>query len=276
VFDVHTHLSIPQLSPRLCSSRYISKMRSSFGVLSRAKMQRSLEQRYAIRFCAKLGKSSTETLQLLRTAYGDAVLSSAQVLRWHKTFKDSRESVEDKQCTGRPSASRNENDVARVKAVLDRDRRLSVRLIAEEVGLPKTDVHRIITEDLHMRKICAKLVLKNLSDEQKDSRVLVSRELLDRVTSEPDFLQRVITGDKTWVFEYDPTTKRQSWEWQTSQSPRPKKARMSKSRVKSMLIIFLSERNCSQGVCVTRTDCESNILPTGTRAFEKQSCVRPP
>ena len=147
-----------QLIPRLCSSRYVSKVRSSFCVLSRVKMQRSLEQRYAIKFCAKPGKSGSETLQLLRTAYGDAVLSSVQVLRWHKAFKDGRERVEDEQRAGRPSASRTENNVARVKAVLDRDRRLSVQLTAEEVGLPKTDVHRIITEDLHMRQICARLV----------------------------------------------------------------------------------------------------------------------
>ena len=46
---------------------------------------------------------------------------------------------------------------------------MSVRLIAEEVGLPKTDVHRIITENLHMRKIFAKLVPKNLSDEKKEN-----------------------------------------------------------------------------------------------------------
>jgi len=58
------------------------------------------------------------------------------------------------------------------------------------------------------------------------------------VTSEPDFLQGVITGDETWVFEYDSTTKRQSSEWHTSESPPPKAARMSKSREKSMLIIF--------------------------------------
>jgi len=70
---------LPQLSPLLCSSRYISKVRSSFCVLSRAKMRRSLEQRYAIEFCAKLRKSGSETLQLLRTAYGDAVLSSARL-----------------------------------------------------------------------------------------------------------------------------------------------------------------------------------------------------
>ena len=50
--------------------------------------------------------------------------------------------------------------MARVKVVLDRDRHLNIRLIAEELGLPKTDVHRIITEDLQMRKIYAKLVPK--------------------------------------------------------------------------------------------------------------------
>jgi hypothetical protein len=143
-------------------------VRSSFCVLTRAKIQRSLEQRYAIKFCAKLGKSDSETLQLLRTPDGDAVLSSAQVLRWHKAFKGGKVSVEDEQRAGRPSTSRTENNVARVTVVLDRDRRPSVRLIAEEVGLPKTDVYRIITEDVHMRKMCAKLVPKNLSVEQKD------------------------------------------------------------------------------------------------------------
>ena len=132
---------LPQLSPCLCSSQYISKVHSSFCVLSGAKMQLSLEQHYAIKFCAKLGKSGSETLQLLRTAYGDAVLSAAQILRWHKAFKDGRESDEDKQCTGRPSTSRSENNVAHVKAGLDRDQRLSVWLITEEVGIPKMDVH---------------------------------------------------------------------------------------------------------------------------------------
>jgi len=53
---------LPRLIPLLCSSRYVSKLHSSFCVLSRAKMQMSLEQRYAIKFCAKLGKSGSETL----------------------------------------------------------------------------------------------------------------------------------------------------------------------------------------------------------------------
>ena len=47
-----------------------------------------------------------------------------------------------------------------MRAVMAKDRRLSVRMIAEETGLNKNVVHRILTEHLHMRKICAKLVPK--------------------------------------------------------------------------------------------------------------------
>jgi hypothetical protein len=85
--------------------------------------------------------------------------------------------------------------------------------------------------------------------------VLVSRELLGRVTSEPDFMQWVITGHETWVFGYDPTTKIQSSEWHTSQSPRPKKARMSRSRVKSTLIILFIQREL-----FTRSLCHPDRL----------------
>jgi hypothetical protein len=113
----------------------------------------SLKQHCAIKFCAKLGKCGSVTLQLLRTAYGNAVLSSAQVLRWHKAFKDGKESIEDKQLAGCPSTSKTENIVAHGKAVLDRDQHVSVRLMAGKVRLPKTDDHRIITKDLHMTKI---------------------------------------------------------------------------------------------------------------------------
>ena len=54
-----------------------------------------------------------------------------------------------------------------MRAVMAKDRRMSVRMIAEETGLDKNAVNRILTEHCHMRKICAKLVPKNLSVEQK-------------------------------------------------------------------------------------------------------------
>ena len=84
------------------------------------------------------------------------------------------------------------------------------------MGLPKSIVHEIVTTELQMQKVCAKFVPKVLTNEQKENCVLISRELLGRVRGDPDFLEQVITGDETWVFEYDLETKRQSSEWHTT------------------------------------------------------------
>ena len=63
--------------------------------------------------------------------------------------------------------------------------------------------------------------------EQKANRLEICQDLLGRLEIEPNFLDKVITGDESYVFDYDPETKRQSEEWHTKSSPHPKKARMS-------------------------------------------------
>ena len=59
------------------------------------RMDVQFEQRVNIKFCVKLGKTATETLQLLRDAYGDEALSRARVFEWHRRFVLGRVSVED-------------------------------------------------------------------------------------------------------------------------------------------------------------------------------------
>ncbi|GFX70498.1 histone-lysine n-methyltransferase setmar-like protein [Trichonephila clavipes] len=95
--------------------------------------------------------------------------------------------------------------------------------------MDKMVVYKIISEDLGMRKIFAKLVPKVLTNVQKQNHETVSKDLLKRIEIGPHFFDNVITGDESWLFEYDPETKRQSNEWHTPQSPRQKKARMSKT-----------------------------------------------
>jgi len=53
----------------------------------------------------------------------------------------------------------------------------------------------------------------------------------------------VITADETWSLEYDPETKRQRCQWKSPTSPRPKKARQSKSKVRVLLITFFDVRS---------------------------------
>ncbi|UYV77212.1 hypothetical protein LAZ67_15000139 [Cordylochernes scorpioides] len=42
---------------------------------------------------------------------------------------------------------------------------------------------------------------------------------------DPECSQKIITGDETWVYQYDPETKRQSSQWVVRGEPKPKKAR---------------------------------------------------
>ena len=198
----------------------------------------SVEQRINLKFLVRLGKTPTEVLKLLQEVYGDDTMSRSCLFEWHRRFKEGRDEVEDDHRSGRPSTSKTDENVERVRQKVRSDRHLTVRMIADELGMNSERVWRIITEDLGMRKICAKMVLRLLNEGQKERRVQVCQGILEQLETEPNSLKRVVTGDKSWIFEYDLLTKRQSLEWKSALSPRPKKARVFKSKTMMMLIAF--------------------------------------
>ena len=76
-----------------CNSWWISKIQSG--------REDTLEERYAINFCFKLGKKATETYGMLQTAFRPSCMNQASVFEWHKRFKEGRESVRDDERCGR-------------------------------------------------------------------------------------------------------------------------------------------------------------------------------
>ena len=59
----------------------------------------SLEERYAIKLCFKLGKNATEKYRMIQTAFRPFCMNRASVFEWHKRCKEGRESVrDDKRC----------------------------------------------------------------------------------------------------------------------------------------------------------------------------------
>ena len=183
--------------------------------------RQKFEQSCAIKFCAKLGESAALTYVKLQRAYGEYSLSSAQVFRWHKSLLEGREQVEDEPRAGRLSTSKTDDNVERMRSLVRSDRRLTLRMVSSEFHLNRFTVQQILTEDWDMRKVCPKMIPKNLTTEQKASRRDLCLDLLVRLEREPEFFSRVITGDESLILEYDPKTKRQSREWQTENSPRP-------------------------------------------------------
>jgi len=129
------------------------------------------------------------------------------VFRWHKAFLDGRESVEDEPHSGRPCTSKTDKNVTKVRDLVRSDRRLTVRMISSVLDLNCQTVHEILTFELDMKEICAKLVPKILTNEEKESRRNVCLDLLERIKNDQNFFKHVITGDETWIFEYDPDTK---------------------------------------------------------------------
>ena len=57
--------------------------------------QDTLEERYAIRLCFKVGKNATETCRMLQTAFRPSCMNRASVFEWYKRLKEGRESVRD-------------------------------------------------------------------------------------------------------------------------------------------------------------------------------------
>ena len=192
-----------------------------------------LEQRTNIKFLVKLRKSGNEIREMLVQVYGH------NAIKWVKHFSEGRESVTDDERSGWPATIRTEENIEKIHQIVSADHRLTVTSIAEQVNIDRETDRKILTEDLDIREVCAKMVPKELTKEQMQRRATICQDLLEK---QDDILGRVTTADETWVYQYDPETKRQSAQWKTANSPRPKKLRRSKSRVKTILLPFFDIR----------------------------------
>jgi AraC-like DNA-binding protein len=145
----------------------------------------------------KIDKSASETLALLRVAYGECAIKKSSVSEWHRHFKEGREDMQDDPRSGQPKTQRIDANVDKVRTLVRSDRRLGVKLIAEECNMSRETMRQIITEDLGMRKLSAKMVPRMLTDDLKQRRLHISSDLLHNV----EMFDRIISGDETWCFQ---------------------------------------------------------------------------
>ncbi|GFT60643.1 histone-lysine N-methyltransferase SETMAR, partial [Nephila pilipes] len=115
-------------------------------------------------------------------------------------------------------------------------------MIAESLNMSVGSVFTIMTEDLKKKKLCARFVIHTLNTEQKEHRIASSEDLIAAADEDPNFLKTIVTGDESWCLEYDPETKRQSSKWTSPGKGRPMKVRASKSKTKTMLLVFFDSR----------------------------------
>ncbi|UYV61631.1 hypothetical protein LAZ67_1005658, partial [Cordylochernes scorpioides] len=205
-------------------------------------MEQKLKQRICIEFCVKLQISATDTFQMLNKAFPNTAPKRTTVFEWHSRFKAGRISIEDDPRQGRPTFQRTDENVQKITDLIKENPRTTLLELEQDTGISKTTIGRIVTEDLRLKKTPAKFIPRFLTNEQKLCRLATCEDMLEMTRTDPEWKDKIITGDETWVYGYDPETKRQSAEWRGQGEPRPKKSRILKSRNKVLLVAFLDNK----------------------------------
>ena len=157
----------------------------------------TIEQRIYIKFCVKLGKTATETLKMLRDVYEDSFMSRTRVFEWHKRFVEGGDDVEDDLKSGRRCTSTTDTNIEKVWQLVCSERRLEICVTANEVGMDKEMVRTILVDSLGMWKVCAKMVPRLLTKEQKAQQLNACRDILQQMEADKILLENVITGDES-------------------------------------------------------------------------------
>jgi len=123
--------------------------------------------------------------------------------------------------------------IARVEQMVMERSRLTVKQIAANAGISVGSVDTILHDDLKKWKVSARWVPRMLTDENKASCVAMCQEILSRDKSmNIAFFSSIVTMDGTWMPMFNPGTKWKSAQWKHTDSPPPKKFRVTVSAEK--------------------------------------------
>ena len=99
-------------------------------------MTEKQDQRIWIKFCFQLGKTCSETIQIMRKAFGNEGMSRTRIKEWYRRFKRGRISVDGDSRSGQPSMTKTLDNIERAQLVIEQDRHLTVQELEEDLGIP--------------------------------------------------------------------------------------------------------------------------------------------
>ncbi|PNF14517.1 hypothetical protein B7P43_G15648 [Cryptotermes secundus] len=163
------------------------------------------EQPVIIRFLHLRGATPIEIHRQLSETCGDCVMNVKYVRSWARQFKEGRTSCDNEPKQSRPRTSRSDNMVEQVEKAVLEDRRLSVENIASKVGISVGSAHKILHEDLRMRKVSSRWVPRMLADDHKAARMAICQAMLTRDKGMNwTFFSSTVTMDETWMPFFNP------------------------------------------------------------------------
>lgn len=190
----------------------------------------------------KKGLTQEQCHVSLVSAFSGQAPSRATVFNWFAEFKRGRQKLKDEAHTGRiPHASTMENTAA-VQAMVNADRRVTYLEIERSIGISATTISTILHKHLGLSKRCCRWIPHHLTNDQKEARVTWSRDMLEKFNGGvAKSVYNIVTGDESWIYQYDPETKQQSSVWCLQDEAPPTKVVRSRSVGKMMVASFFGK-----------------------------------
>ena len=202
---------------------------------------------------AKAGETPKRIMEMVEKAFPGKGLKKTAVYEIAKRVREGGD-TEDRRGKARTGLMRDEAFISEVEGIVQRDRRVTVKELAELLNVSVFTIHKCLKDDLGLVKKSARWVPKLLNNAQKEERVRCSNEFLNKFQRDGQaFLDRVVTMDESAVSYHTPETKQQSKQWLKKGTPGPIKARSQATRTKQMVLAFFD----AKGLIYT------NIVPRG-------------
>ena len=201
------------------------------------------EQRVYCKIRAQLGFPLTEIHADLQNVHGNGVLKYSTVCKSVCCFNDGQESIENHPWVGRPVSVLTEKNVATAKTLIEEDAPYTMQEIEELSGIHSSSLLKIFHERLGLRKICASWVPHCLTDGQKQGRVRLELQVIEKYDKcDQRRLEEMVTGDETWIYHFQPDSKAKYKVCVSSEGNRPVIARRCKTSNHMLYAIFFDSK----------------------------------
>ncbi|XP_018049472.1 PREDICTED: histone-lysine N-methyltransferase SETMAR-like, partial [Atta colombica] len=160
----------------------------------------------------------------------------------HERFKSGRESVEDDERSGRPSTSKTDENINKMREMLINNRKLTIRELTEDLNIAYGSIQDIVINGLGLRRVAAKLVPKELNFMQKRDRIVIAKDMISKAESDIHQIRHssaslLETRRGFMSTTCNPDIRQVNGKLQMSQDQ--KKPRRFQSKKKAMLTVFM-------------------------------------
>ncbi|XP_054152869.1 histone-lysine N-methyltransferase SETMAR-like [Oppia nitens] len=202
----------------------------------------SRDFRAIIAYCYRRALTAQEATDEINDTLGSNTVIYSTVTHWYREFKFGCTSLEDMPKSGRPREVTTDENVARIRELLQVDPRMTLIQMAYTLNISTERVHHILHNYLNARHVCVKWVPHVLSADQMATRVKICRENLKIFSDGGDhFIYRLVTGDETYVYFYDNLNSKEAKLWVIEDEEIPKLAKREVHVKKIMYAIFFAQ-----------------------------------